>query len=127
MPSKKGKKTAKRGGYYGFSGGIATGAPNWTRHSEMGASSLGNRGGNSMYGAGRKRGKKGRRGTKKVRRGGSKFGAVSASFQGTGARGIADTVGVSINKPGFASMGAFNDNGAHSLADNKNFVTTGSK
>jgi hypothetical protein len=37
---------------------------------------------------------------------------------------MADFVGISPNKPGFATEGGFNDNGAHSLADNKNFVTT---
>ena len=116
----------KKGGYYSFSGDVAPGAANWTRHSEMGAQSISNRGGNAMYGRGRKRGKKGKNGkkTKKVRRGGSRFGAVAASFRGEGERGMANFGGTSINKPGFSSMGGFNDNGAHSLADNSNFITT---
>ena len=118
------RNKSKRGGYYGFSGGIATGAPNWTRHSEMGGSSLSTRGGNSMYGAGRRRRVKKHRKTKKVRRGGSKFGVVSAGFHGEGVNGMANFRGSSANKPGSATQGGFNDGGAHSLADNKNFVTT---
>jgi hypothetical protein len=81
-----------------------------------------------MYGAGRRRrGKKvkktGRR-TKKVMRGGTKFGGVSASFQGTGARGIADAVGVSVNKPGFATQGEFNNYGAQPGSGYGSFITT---
>ena len=125
MPKGGRTKKAKKGGYYGFSGGIATGAPNWTRHSEMGGSSLGNRGGNSMYGAGRKRrGKKPGKRTKKVRRGGSKFGAVSASFQGSGSRGMANFGGVSVNKPGLPTEGAFNNFGAQPGSGHGSFLTT---
>jgi hypothetical protein len=130
MPKKGARRTQKvrKGGYYGFNGALATGAANWTRHSEMGEHSLSNRGGNAMYGAGRRRrGKKvkktGRR-TKKVMRGGTKFGGVSASFQGTGARGIADAVGVSVNKPGFATQGEFNNYGAQPGSGYGSFITT---
>ena len=127
MPRGGRTKKAKKGGYYSFSGDVAPGAANWTRHSEMGAHSISNRGGNAMYGRGRKRkGKKTGKKTKRVRRGGSRFGAVTASYQGSGSRGMANFAGISPNKPGFADKGGFNDNGAHSLADNSNFITAGS-
>jgi hypothetical protein len=116
MPHKKGhKKTmrrkVKKGGFYGASGAIAPGAMQWSRGSEMGGFSLSSRGGNAIYGSGRKRSRKA---TRKVRRGGSKFGAVSASFQGEGSRGMIDVKGVDTKgaPPGSAAQGAFNDFGA---------------
>lgn len=116
MPHKKGhKKTARRkvkkGGYYGAAGPIP-GAPGagmqWSRGSEMGGFSLSSRGGNAIYGSGRKR-----KTTRKVKRGGSKFGAVSASFQGEGSRGMIDVKGVDTKgaPAGSASGGAFNNFG----------------
>ena len=94
MP-RKGRKTAKKGvkkgGYYGFSGSLATGAPAWSRSSEMGGFSVSSRGGNTQYGARRHKGsKKGKKTMKKRMRGGGKFGAVAASYQGDGSRGLAD-------------------------------------
>ncbi len=107
---KKSRKTLK-GGYYSFSGAVGTGAPNWTRHSEMGDYAVSSRGANTQLGSGRRR-KSGK--SKKVKKGGSRFGAVSASYQGTGARGIADTVAVNTKVPPFgaAQLGAFNNGGA---------------
>jgi hypothetical protein len=130
MPHKKGhskKKTlkVKKGGYYGFNGAVGTGAPNWTSHSEMGLSSIAHRSGNGMYGRGRKR--KGKKSTRKLKRGGGSFGQVSQTFQGTGARGMADAVGVSANKPGFATQGQFNNFGAQPGSGFKSFITTSSK
>ena len=58
-------------------------------------------------------------------KGGNKFGGVSATFQGTGARGIADAVGVSVNKPGFATQGEFNNFGAQPGSGFKSFITAG--
>ena len=118
----KGRRKTKRGGYYGFNGGLATGAPKWTAGSEMGASSLSNRGGNSMYGAGRRR--KGKKGGKRTMRGGSKFGAVSAGFYGDGDRGLANAHGSSINKPGFPTQGQFNNFGAQPGSGYGSFLTT---
>jgi hypothetical protein len=111
------KKTARRrtlkGGYYSFSGAVGTGAPSWTRHSEMGDWAVSNRGANAQYGSGRRR--KSMKGAKgKKHRGGSRFGAVSASYQGTGSRGIADYVPTNTKVPPFgpAPLGAFNNAGA---------------
>ena len=49
-----------------------------------------------------------------VKRGGSAYGAVSASYQGTGSRGIIDVVPVTTKYPPFgpAAGGAFNNAGA---------------
>jgi hypothetical protein len=117
-------KKAKKGGYYSFAGEVAPGAANWKSESEMGSYAISSRGGNTQFGNGRKRkGKKGGKTHKKMR-GGSRYGAVSASYQGTGARGIADVVGVSDNKPGFATQGQFNDNGAKP-GDFGSFITAG--
>lgn len=79
-------RKSARGGYYGYNGSLATGAPNWTASSEMGDWSVSSRGANATYGSSRSR--------RKTRRGAGKFGAVSASFQGTGQRGMIDVVPV---------------------------------
>ena len=125
------KNKLKKGGYYGYAGQLATGAPNWSSATEMAPPSVGNRGGNTMYGMGRRRGKNGKkvkktgRRTKKVRRGGgSKFGGVSASFGGEGERGMANFGGVSVNKPGFAKEGDFNNFGAQPGSGHGSFITT---
>jgi hypothetical protein len=111
MPRKS--KTLKKGGYYGFGGPLSTGAVNWKTGTEQPFS--GNRGGNGMSGGKRRTVRKGRKGTKgrKVRRGGSKFGATSASFVGTGSRGMINVVQNNTKGPGAAALGAFNDKGAH--------------
>jgi len=129
MPPKKGsKRKTQRGGYYSFSGDIGVpGGANWTRGSEMGPYAVSDRGGNTHYGRGRKRrGKKGGK-TRRVKRGGGAYGEVSASYQGTGARGIADVVGISPNKPGFASQGEFNYYGGKPGDGLPNFISPGSK
>ena len=99
-----------RGGYYGAKGAIAPGAMEWGRGSEMGSWAISSRGGNTQYGSGKRR-----RGTKKTRkhRGGGKFGGVSASFQGTGSRGMADYKPIMTRDgTGSAAGGAFNNFGA---------------
>jgi hypothetical protein len=103
-----------KGGFYGASGAIAPGAMGWSSSSEMGDYAVSRRGGNSMIGAGRRRkGKKSRKVTRRKRTGGSKYGAVSASFQGSGSRGIADAVGVNTKGPaGSAAYGEWNNKGA---------------
>ena len=101
-----------KGGYYGFKGALATGAPMWGRSSEMGEWAVSNRGANAQYGAGKRR--KGKKTMKKGRkqRGSSRFGGVSASYQGTGSRGIADFKGVvTRDGSGAAAEGAFNNHG----------------
>uniref|UniRef100_A0A6C0KC18 Uncharacterized protein n=1 Tax=viral metagenome TaxID=1070528 RepID=A0A6C0KC18_9ZZZZ len=102
-----------RGGFYGATGAIAPGAMEWGRGSEAGAyaAGLNDRGGNSFQlGAGRKRRASRRR---KTRRGGGKFGGVSASYEGTGERGLANFSGViTRDGSGAAAEGAFNNNGA---------------
>lgn len=113
---KKHRSTRKhKGGYYSFAGQVGTGAPLWTRHTEV-----------PVVGGRRKR-KHTKRHTKRkhMKRGGSRFGAVSASFQGTGSRGIADTVQVNSKTPPFGGSagGAFN-NAAGSGSTYDNFMTT---
>ena len=106
-------RKATKGGYYSFSGAVGTGAPNWTRASEVPTPDYVKSGGRR-----RRVGKKSGRRTRKHRGGGS-FGATSASYQGTGARGIADFVAVDTKGPytnGGAAKGAFNDFGAKPLS-----------
>jgi hypothetical protein len=122
--SRQKTRKANKGGYYSFAGDVGPGAPNWKSESEMGPHSLSSRAGNAQYGRGRKR--KGKK-TRKAKRGGGSYGAVSASYQGTGARGIADVVGISPNKPGFASQGDFNYFGGKPNDGLPNFISAGSK
>jgi hypothetical protein len=129
MPVKKGsRRKTQRGGYYSFSGDVGVpGGAKWVRGSEMGEFSISNRGGNAQYGRGRKRrGKKGGK-TRKSARGGGRFGAVSASYQGSGERGLANVTGVSTNKPGFPTQGQFNDYSGKPGDGMPNFITAGSK
>lgn len=106
------KKTVK-GGYYGFSKALSTGAVDWKTGSESGDFTVG-RAGNGMAG-GRKR-RTHRKSLKKSRRrkmkGGSKYGATSASFVGTGHRGMINVVQNNTKGPGPAALGAFNNKGA---------------
>jgi hypothetical protein len=117
-----------RGGFYSFAGAVGPGAANYTRGSEMGQFAV-DKGGNIgnlnpqnviQYGRGRRksRGRKTRR-----MRGGGKYGGVSASFQGSGSRGMADYAGINTRGPelGEAANGAFNDKGAHSLSQAGSF------
>lgn len=97
----------QRGGYYSFSGAVGPGAANWSRGTEVPV----------VGGRRRKLSRKGRKGrkTRKMKGGGYFGGPVSASYQGTGARGIADFKGVDTKGPytnGGAGGGAFNDFGA---------------
>jgi len=96
-----------RGGYYGASGAIAPGAMEWSRGSEMGQWAGEN---GVQYGSGRRTRKGKRHSRRRKHRGGGKFGGVSASFMGTGSRGLADYGGVVTREPiGTAAGGAFND------------------
>lgn len=108
MARRKTKKGTRkhRGGFYGAAGPIpgAGGAPagmRWGTSQEVPTP-------NYVKG-GRRRKTKGR----KTKRGGSRFGAVSASFQGTGVNGMANYTGVTTKGgSGNYAYGAFNDNGA---------------
>lgn len=122
--SKKHRTTRRkhRGGYYGAVGALAPGAMQWGRGSEMGNWAVSSRGGNTQYGAGRRksRGKKTRK-----HRGGGKFGGVSASYQGSGSRGMADFSGViTRDGSGSAAGGAFNNFGAQPGSGYSSFVKT---
>ena len=121
------RKRKQRGGFYSFEGATAPGAAQWGRGSEMGefavdkSGNMSNMGPNGMrseiqHGRGRRRKSRGRK-TKRRQRGGGKYGGVSASYLGTGSRGIADRVGVNTRVPplGEAANGAFNNFGADSL------------
>uniref|UniRef100_A0A6C0CTZ9 Uncharacterized protein n=1 Tax=viral metagenome TaxID=1070528 RepID=A0A6C0CTZ9_9ZZZZ len=119
-----------RGGYYGASGAIAPGAMAWSRGSEMGQFAV-DKGGNIgkltpgnviQYGRGRRRKSRGRR-TRRKMRGGGKYGAVAASFVGTGSRGMADAVGTNTKYPPFGgpAEGAFNDAARASIAKGGSF------
>lgn len=103
------RRTNHRGGYYSFDGGIAPGAMSWSRGNEVAAPDY-------VKVGGRRKGRKGKksRRTRKMKGGGS-FGGVSASFQGTGVKGIADFVGSGTRGPysnGGSGGGAFNNFGA---------------
>ena len=96
-----------RGGYYGATGAIAPGAMEWGRGSEMGqwAAEKG-----VQYGRGRRTRKVKGKDKGRKHRGGGKFGGVSASFGGTGERGIANYNGVITRTPvGSSSEGKFNN------------------
>jgi hypothetical protein len=104
MVRRRTKRSRSRGGYYGYNGSLATGAPNWTASSEMGDWSISTRGANATYGSSRSR-RSHRRKTRRSRvSGAGKFGAVSASFQGTGQRGIIDVV--PVNTKGYPGTSA---------------------
>jgi len=121
--SKKHRMTRRklRGGFYGAKGAIAPGAMEWGRGSEMGHWAVSSRGGNTMYGARRSRKHRGKK-TRK-HRGGGRFGGVSASFQGTGSRGIADFKPiVTRDGSGSAAGGAFNNFGAQPGSGFSSFV-----
>jgi hypothetical protein len=114
---KQGKKSrrsasVKRGGYYGATGAITPGAMEWGRGSEMGDFAISTRGANAMFGAARSKRKTKRRSASK--RGGASYGAVSASYQGTGTRGMIDVVPTTTKYPPFggSTHGAFNNAGA---------------
>jgi hypothetical protein len=105
MPHKKSHKRSrksmkktmrrKRGGFYGASGAIAPGSMEWKAGQETRAPS---------YVRGGKR-----RRTRKAKKGGASYGAVSASFQGTGSRGIADYVPITTKTgEGGSALGEFN-------------------
>ena len=114
-------KKPRKGGYYSFSGDVATGAPNWTRHSENADFAMSNRGGNAQYGRGRKR--KGKK-TRKVKRGGSSFGQAVAGFTANGAaRGLGGYQDVS-SPMGKAAGGDFNNYGAQPGSGHGSFITT---
>ena len=105
-----------------MSGSIAPGAALWTRGSEMGVRAIEDRGANGMIGQGRKR--KHRKTRRRRHRGGDRYGAVYASFPGTGARGIADYVAGTHKPENTAAFGKFNNYGAgpgqfSSFADSK--------
>jgi hypothetical protein len=111
-PKRKTVRRKHRGGYYGASGAIAPGAMQWSAGSEMGqwAGDMSSRGGNGKVQYGRGRTRKGKRHSRRKHRGGGKFGGVSASFMGSGSRGLADYGGVVTREPiGTAAGGAFND------------------
>jgi hypothetical protein len=114
--SHKRRKTV-RGGYYSFDGAVGTGAPSWGRGSEMGPFTVDKINAGAQYGRGRRRkSKKTRRHRRKSMRGGggTKYGAVAASFNGTGSRGMANFVPTNTKYPPFGgpAQGAFNNAGA---------------
>jgi len=105
---RKGTKRRHRGGFYGMTGSIGPGAALWSRGSEMGVAEINGRAQNGMIGQGR------RKKTRKTRRrrGGSRYGAVYASYPGTGARGTADFVPGTHKPENTAAFGKFNNYGA---------------
>lgn len=109
MPHKKrsAKKTMrrKRGGYYGANGAIAPGAMEWKSGQETATPS-------HVQGGSKRRKSKSKKSKKTMKKkGGAAYGSVSASFQGTGSRGIADHVPVDIkgSAADSAAFGAFNN------------------
>lgn len=125
--SKKHTRRKHRGGFYGATGALAPGAMEWGRGSEAGAfaAGLNDRGGNSFQlGAGKKRrGSKKSVRRRKTRRGGGKYGGVSASYEGTGERGLANFTGViTRDGSGAAAEGAFNNKGSQPGSGFDSFV-----
>jgi hypothetical protein len=130
------KRKTLKGGYYSFNGALATGAPSYGTGSEMGDFAVSRSGNNSVGGSKRKHKKRrggaeessseeeeemkvaGRRRKmtkrRKTMKGGGKFGAVSASFTGTGERGIGNYSATNTHYPPFGGPagGAFNNAGA---------------
>jgi hypothetical protein len=108
---RKGHTTRRRklkGGFYGAAGQIpgAPGAMQWNKGTEVAPPSY------VKGGSRRRKSKKVTRRHRKMR-GGGKFGGVSASFQGTGSRGMANyTPIVTRDGSGSAAGGAFNNYGA---------------
>ena len=94
------KSASKRGGYYGFSGALGTGAPAWEKKEEV-----------PVLAGGRRKSKKGSKKTRKAKRGGLRFGQAVAGYTGTGDRGLANYPDVSAPS-GKAEFGSFGDNGA---------------
>jgi hypothetical protein len=157
MPKKSRRVTRKKnmkGGYYSFNGSLATGAPNWGSGSEMGEFALSRVGNNALYGGSRRRrhrrrggaetkeeaaqtvipttpgmGGRRRRSRKHTRkmRGGGKYGAVAASYTGTGSRGMADYVQTNTKYPPFGGPegGAFNNAGAQPGSGFGSFIRMG--
>lgn len=125
--SRRSKRKTRRGGFYSFNGALNTGSPAWSASSEMGKFAV-DKGGNigdprkgsqpMQFGRGRRRTRR-----RTTRGGGTKFGAVSASFTGTGQRGIANFSGTNTKFPPFggAAQGAFNNAGAQPNSGFKSF------
>ena len=86
----------KRGGYYGFTGKVGPGAPQWDKGTEVEAPDYA---------------KGGKRRRRKTRKGGMRFANTSYTFNGTGTRGMPNYVASGSTK-GPAAEGAFNDFGA---------------
>ena len=100
------KTQKKRGGSYGFSGALATGAPDYIKTEDQ---ALPGRAGNT-FGGRRKR--KDTKKTRKVKRGGLRFGQANAGFTGQGtARGLGGYQDVS-DAGGKAEFGSFANHGA---------------
>ena len=90
---RKGRRTVKKGGYYGFDGKVGTGAPLWSAAQEVSVPSYATKGAR-------------RRKTRKTRGGGG-FQTSAAGFVGTGSRGIPDYVDIGSTR-GASALGAFN-------------------
>lgn len=106
---RKGHATRRRkmkGGFYGAAGQIpgAPGAMQWNKGTEVAPPAYAKSGGR------RRKSKKSTR--RRKMRGGGTFGGVSASFQGSGSRGMANYAPiVTRDGSGSAAGGAFNNHG----------------
>lgn len=111
--SRKGRKTLKHGGYYGFNQGpqVGTGAAAVNTGQEVKTPS---------YAGGRRR--KSRRSTRRRRvKGGGVFQSATAGYVGTGSRGMADYVDVGSTR-GASAGGAFNNHGAQPGSGGSSFI-----
>ena len=104
---KKGRKT-RRGGAYGFSGAVGTGAPLYTTSQEVPTPS---------YAKGGRR----RKSTRRRVKGGTRYETSSAGYVGTGSRGVADYVDVGSTR-GASAGGAFDNHGAQPGSGHASFV-----
>lgn len=110
--SRKGRKSLKRGGYYGFNQGpqVGTGAALVSTGQEVKTPS---------YAGARRR--KGRRSTRRRVKGGTRFETASAGYVGTGTRGIVNYVDVGSTR-GTSAMGSFNNFGAQPGSGGSSFI-----
>jgi hypothetical protein len=120
MPHKKTlkhKKTKRRhrGGYYGASGAVVEGGVGpagmrWSGGEEVPTVEVGGAPIPVNLKGGRKK-RKSKKSTKRKMRGGTKFGGTFASYEGDGARGLANVTG-GTHTPGAPQVGRFNNFGA---------------
>ena len=116
--SKRNKKTKRRhrGGYYGAGGPILDGGQGpagmeWGSKQEVPTVEVNGAPIPVNLKTGGRKKRKSKKSTKRKMRGGTKFGGTFASYEGSGARGLAN-VSQGTHTPGAPQLGRFNNFGA---------------